>query len=189
MKRVPRGGRGSMPLCVSLLVSLLLLTGSVVSAQAPPKANRAAAEQLTLSLMALHAQHQAAPPEGKAALLLQLRSVAAKRQQVLSALIQTSPGEVLRVAIPAEVRSTMPDAARNLVEQHVKLQGKVEVAIEDGRDYSRIHYGLVVAGQRLELHFAGNAPTNWLTDMTAQVSGVQVGNQIALTLSDTTVVE
>jgi hypothetical protein len=189
MKTVPRYGRGSTLIYLSLLASFLLLTSSVTSAQEPPKANRAAAEHLTLSLMALHGQYQASRPEGKAALLLQLRSAAAKRQQVLSSLIQTSPGEVLRVAIPAEVRDAMPEAARNLVEQHVKLQGKVQVAIEDGRDYSRIHYGLIVAGNRLELHFAGNAPTNWLTDMTAQVSGVQVGNQIALTLSDATVVE
>src|SRR5579859_4246998 len=175
---------------LEVLVAITLVINSLGAfAASAPQANRASAEQLTLSLMALHGQYQPAPPEAKAALALQLRSVASKRQQVLSTLVQTSPGEVLRVAIPTEVRGAMPAAVQNLVEQHVKLQGKVEVAIEDGQGYSRIHYGLIVAGQRLELHFAGNAPSNWLTDMKAQVSGVQVGNQIALTLSDTTVGE
>lgn len=174
---------------ISLLItcSLLISAGSA-SAQANSKA-RATAEQLTLSLMDLHRQYQTASPNGRQAIALELHSAAAKRQQLLTSLVETNPGEVLRVAIPAEVRNAMPDSVRSLVEQHVKLQGQVEVTVEDGKNYSRIHYGLGVAGQHLELHFAGKAPTNWLTDMNAQISGVQVGNHVALTAGDATVQE
>src|SRR5712691_3347729 len=96
-------------LCASLfaILSLILLTGSDARAQAVSKETRAYAESLTQSLMALHAQYREATPAGRAALKLQLRSLAAERQQFLSSLIQTSPGEVLRVAMPNEVSANM----------------------------------------------------------------------------------
>ena len=65
MKPFPCASRGSTLPCASLLVSLLLLAGSVTSAQVTSKVNRASTESLTQSLMALNAQYQAAPPAGK----------------------------------------------------------------------------------------------------------------------------
>jgi len=62
-------------------VSLFLLTSFVASAQVSSKRDRAAAESLTQSLMDLHDQYRAAPPADGAALMLQLRSLAAERQQ------------------------------------------------------------------------------------------------------------
>ena len=107
MNPFPVPGRGSkLPsasLFVSFLAILFRLGSFAASAQVTPKRDRAAAEFLTQSLMDLHAQYRAAPPAERAALMVQLRSVTAERQQFLSSLIQTNPGEVLRVAIPERI--------------------------------------------------------------------------------------
>jgi hypothetical protein len=115
-----------------LLAIPLAFTSLGAFAQPGPQADRASAEHLTLSLMALHGQYQTAPPEGKAALFLQLRSVTAQRQQLLSSLIQTRPGEVLRVAIPGGIAATLPAFVQSLVEQETDTQGELEVMVEDG---------------------------------------------------------
>src|SRR5690349_14897462 len=94
---------------LEVLVAIALVSNSLgVFAASRPEASRASAEHLTKSLMALNAQYQAAPPAGKAALFLQLRAVAAQRQQLLNSLVRTSPGEVLRVAIPSSIAATLP---------------------------------------------------------------------------------
>jgi uncharacterized membrane protein len=180
MKTVPRRGRGSLLLCVSLLVSLLLITGPVASAQASAKANRDSAENLTLSLMALNAQYRAASPEEKTGLLLQLQSVAAQRQQVLSALVQTRPGEVLRVAIPGNVAAGLAPEIQSFVEQETDAQGELEVMYEDAESEATLHHFLKTGGQRLELKFAANAPTNLLTGAIVHVHGTRVGGSLAL---------
>lgn len=96
---------------------------------------------------------------------------------------------MLASALPGDVRRDVPASLQALVEQHVTLRGAAEVAVEDGRGYSRIDYGLKIAGQRLELHFAGSAPSDWLTDISVQVSGIRIGNVIALTAKNASVLE
>src|SRR5579863_1674043 len=127
MKAVPCSERGpkfpSATLFVGLIASLFLLSSFPASAQATAKANRALAESLTQSLMDLHAQYRTAPPAERSALMLQLRSLAAERQQLLSSLIQTSPGEVLRVAIPGSIAATLPASVQRSVEQETDTQG------------------------------------------------------------------
>lgn len=191
MKPLPCPRRGSTLLCASWFcaswfVSLLLLTGSVSSAQMASKANRASAESVTQSLMALNAQYQTAPPAGKAALLLQFRSVAAKRQQVLSSLVQTSPGEVLRVAIPGSIAATLPASIQSFVEQETDAQGELEVMYEDSNNGAKLHHFLKTGGERLELKFAADAPTNLLTGATVHVHGTRIGSALALSSGTST---
>jgi NPCBM-associated, NEW3 domain of alpha-galactosidase/Gametolysin peptidase M11 len=186
MKPSPCPGRGSTLLCVSLSLSLLLLTGNVTSAQVTSKANRASAESVTQSLMALNAQYQTAPPAGKAALLPQFRSVAAQRQQLLSSLVQTSPGEVLRVAIPGDVAATLPASIQGFVEQETDAQGELEVMYEDSDSGAKLHHFLTTGGQRLELKFAADAPTNLLTGATVHVHGTRIGSALALSSGTST---
>ncbi len=118
-----------------------------------------------------------------------LRTVAAERQRRLQNLLGSDPGAVLSSALPDDVRGRMPRSVQALVGQHVQLQGRVEVAVEDGPDYSRLHYGLEVAGQQLQLHFAGDLPDGWLTGMKVQVSGVRVGDAVALVASKASVLQ
>ncbi len=124
-------------LCVSLMLSATASRAQVASSQVTAKANRATAESLTTSLMSLHAQYRTADHAGRAALILQLRSVAAERQQFLSSLIQSSPGEVLRVAIPGNIAATLPASVRASVEQETDAQGQLQVMYEDGKNSRR----------------------------------------------------
>jgi Gametolysin peptidase M11 len=149
-------------------------------AQSGLKADRASAEHFTKSLMALNAQYQAAPPDGKAALFLQLRSVAAQRQQLLSSLIQTRPGEVLRVAIPGGIAATLPAFVQSLVEQETDAQGELEVMVEDAKTAATLHHYVKTGSQRLELKFAADAPTNLLTGSIVHVHGTRMNNVLAL---------
>jgi len=167
-------------LCASWFVCLLLVTDNVTSAQVTFKVTRASAESVTQSLMTLNGQYQTAPPAGKAALLLQFRSVAARRQQLLSSLVQTSPGEVLRVAIPGSFAATLPASIQSFVEQETDVQGELEVMYEDSNSGAKLHHFLKTGGQRLELKFAADAPTNLLTGTTVHVHGTRIGSALAL---------
>jgi hypothetical protein len=113
--------------------------------------------------------------------LIQLRARLAQRHQELRNLISSDPGAVLAAAVPDDVRGAVPADVRDLVERHVKIQGEMEVTIEDGPGYSRTHYGLRVAGKRLTLHFADRPPAGLLTGTPVQAEGVQVGEELALT--------
>ncbi|HYU46037.1 MAG TPA: NEW3 domain-containing protein [Terriglobales bacterium] len=191
MKPLPCRRRGSTLLCASWfcafwVVSSLLLISSVTSAQVTSKANRASAESLTQFLMVLHAQYQTAPPAGKAALLLQVRTVAARRQQLLSSLVQTSPGEVLRVAIPGSIAATLPASVQSFVEQETDAQGELEVMYEDSDTGAKLHHFLMAGSQRLELKFAADAPTNLLTGSIVHVHGTRIGSALALSSGTST---
>src|SRR6266571_8524386 len=76
-----------------------------------------AAETATTALMQMHSAYQQASPAQKTQLLIQFQTLAAQRQQLLSSLIQTNPGDVLRVAIPGSISHTMPPAVQNFVEK------------------------------------------------------------------------
>jgi hypothetical protein len=168
------------------LIFLTLLQSPAIFAQAVTQVTgRAQAEQLTTALMALNAQYQSAGPESKAERLSELSALAAQRQQLLSSLMETSPGEVLRVAIPGRIRSTMPAVAQSFIEKDTIAQGVLQVLVEDSTSGSKMHYGLQLASGRLSLHFAANPLTNLLTGSTVRVHGVQVGTDLALASGST----
>src|SRR5229473_3314490 len=188
MKRLPFPGRGWSSFYVSLFLFLILLLSAVpaASAQATTKANRALAESLTQSLMELHAQYRAAAPAERSTLIVQMRARAAERQQLLSSLIQTSPGEVLRVAIPGHIAGTLPASIQRSVEQETDTQGQLEVIYEDGKNSATLHHFVKTGNQRLELKFAANAPTNLLTGPTVHVHGTRIGSALALSSGNST---
>ncbi len=168
-----------------LLIGFLSVSvvSSLAEAQSPSNVSpQALSGQL---LHELHVWQSASDTAGPFALQA-LQNVAAQRQAKLAALMESDPGSVIASALPDNVRNAFPSALQNLVEQHVRLKGKMQVAVEDGRNYSRMHYGLLVAGKRLTLHFADQAPNNLLTGMAVQVEGVQVGEALATSGSMTT---
>src|SRR6266567_2438422 len=175
-------------LCASLFASFIfiLLTGSDARAQAASKETRAYAESLTQSLMALHAQYREATPAGRAALKLELRSLAAERQQFLSSLIQTSPGEVLRVAMPGHIAARMPASIQSYLEQETDTQGALTVTYEDGKNSATLHHYVTTGAQRLELKFGANTPTNLLTGARVHVHGTRIGGTLALSSGTST---
>ncbi len=163
-----------------VIISLIALAS--VSAQAQSSA------ALTLNAQFLNNFDiwQTATGSAAPAALQGLQNAAAKRQAKLSALMETNPGLVLGAALPDDLRQKMPASVQSMIEQRVKLSGTAEVAVEDGRTYSKMHYGLVVAGQRLSLHFSDHAPKNLVTGTPIVVEGVQVGGAMATSSSTTT---
>jgi len=168
-----------------VMVGLILVSATTSRAQMNSKANRATAESLTQSLMSLHTQYRTADHTGRAILITQLRSVAAERQQFLSSLIQTSPGEVLRVAIPANIAATLPSSVRSSIEQETDAQGELQVMYEDRKTSAVLHHLLTTGGQRLELKFAADAPTNLITGTKVHVHGTRIGGTLALASGST----
>ncbi len=169
----------------SSLVFVATVCLMAVPAPAQQSAKGKAAEAATLQLMHIHSNYKQASAAQQSQLLTQFRTLAAQRQQLLSSLIQTNPADVLRVAIPNTVRSTMPSQVQSLVESDSVAQGVLEVLVEMNGTPSKttgtkMHYGLSIAQQRLGLHFAADEPEHLLTGSVVRVHGVQVGKDIAL---------
>ncbi len=145
------------------------------------------AEGLTQDLIAKNARYHQAGSAEQAGLLNDLLTVAADRQQLLATLIEDDPGEVLRVALPAAIRASLPPVVQDYIEQAVEVQGEVEVQIESQDTESHVHFFLDTASERLSLHFATDPPTNLLTGSQIRVKGVQVDGALALDSGSTSV--
>ena len=158
---------------LALGMALFAIAALALAHTAPSAGPNAAAERLTQTLVALHAQHQLADSTEQARLLSNLLTVASARQQLLTELIEDNPAEVLRVAVPAHLRASLPPAVRDYVEEEVEIKGVLEVLHEDRYPVSRYLYFLEVAGRRFPLHFAADPPT-LLTGTRVRVTGVRV---------------
>ncbi len=137
-------------------------------------------QELTTSLVTLNQQYQAAEKPVQEVMLDNLLEVASARQVKLAALIEEDPQAVLQVALPKNLRANLPRSIRNQVEQHVELDGELEVLCQDGETASRLLHFLKVGDQHLGLHFADSAATNYLTGAKIRVKGVRVGDHLAL---------
>jgi Gametolysin peptidase M11 len=169
----------------SLLVVATAIIFSTFSAQGQQTARGKSAEAATVNLLQMHSSFQQSSREQRPQLLTQFRAMAGQRRQLLSSLIQTNPADVLRIAIPNDIRSKMPAAVQPFIEQNVSTQGTIEISVEDSTATSKLHFGLNTAAGKLSLHFAGEEPTNLLTGSVVKVSGVQVGSAVALACCST----
>ncbi len=167
-----------------LIAALIFTLASMGMAQgkstSPAATKRAAAENLTLQFMALHNQYQAAGVNQRAALAGQMSSVVASRKKLLSTLMESDPGAVLRVAIPSALQTGLPASVQSQLEQRVQLQGTLKVLSQDGPTSARLRHFLEVQGRQVELHFAKNPPTNLLTGSIVRVNGVQLEQKVAV---------
>jgi len=162
-----------------------LIFAFTLNAYAQQSAKGKVAEAATLQLLQVHKSYQQASTTQKQQLLTQLESLAAQREQLLSSLIQTNPGDVLRVAVPNEVSQNMPAGVRGYIEQSVTAQGVLEVLYEMQGSPNKttgtvLHHFLQTSTERLTLHFAASAPTHLLTGAVVRVNGVRVNNEVAL---------
>lgn len=94
------------------------------------------AVQHTQALMALQKQWAGAAGNEKSRDLEQLLARAQARQQFLLTLAETSPADVLRVAIPDEQQRGMPEEVMQHLEQKLEIAGTAEVFYEDYDDGS-----------------------------------------------------
>ena len=109
----------------------------------------------------------------------ELVRLAAEREKALAALVESEPGAVLRLALPRDVRASLPPSVRAQVEEEVEMEGVVEVLHEDRASGSRYLYFLEAAGERYSLHFAREAPA-LVTGTRVRVKGVRIGHALAL---------
>jgi hypothetical protein len=159
--------------------------GADVTRQAVPAApalaerHASVASDLTVDLLARVEAHRrgglkAATREG-------VLEAARARRDHLAALVAHDPSEVLRVALPAALRATLPSEVRDLVEESVEASGELEVLHADHVDAAFDHYvrTLATPSGRYALHFAGEAP-DAPTGSRLSVRGVRIGSAIAV---------
>lgn len=170
------------PLVVGVLLAITTGTGLAhgPAGNPPARGQHAQAEQLTQSLVALNAQYHLAGPSARGQAHANLLSVAATRYQLLVSLVEQDPAVVLRIALPASLRASLPPAVQALVEDEVELEGDFEVLHEDRAVGSRYVYSLESGGRRYGLHFAADPPHHLLTGTRVRVRGVKVGDALAL---------
>lgn len=168
------------PTIVTLVV--LGLTLSVISrpVQAEDADPQSFAKQLTQSLVALNARLKRANPTDRTQLLDDLLALAAERWVVLTALIEDNPGALLHVALPAQVRDSLPPMVQRYVEKHIQLEGRLEILHEDRGMGSRYIYFLKVDGKRFVMRFSESPPTHMLSDTRIRVVGVKLDQDLAL---------
>ena len=162
-----RGLRG-----VALVVCIVTaLTPSAAQGQPPTDRAVARLEQLNADI--------ASEIESGRGIDGQLAAAALERRELFKSLVETSPGAVLRLALPPALRQALPAAARVATEEHVDLTGTVRVWYEDGRGASRLHHVLESGRTRYRLHFAGSPP-GWTSGDRVRVRGVRVEETLAL---------
>ena len=131
----------------------------------------ASLEALNRALDALG--HEYARSDRAAEVLAELRDVATQRQQLLAALVERDPGQVLALAIPESERNELPPIVRAKLERHVEIEGEVAVLFEDGEEHARLRHFLKANGKPRSLHFA-EEPPSLLTGDRVRVRGVEV---------------
>jgi hypothetical protein len=171
-----------------VIVACLLALGMALSApaglargqQAAPSGRNPSAESLTQTLVSLNARYRTAGPAERVRLTNRLLTTAATRWQLLASLMETDPAAVLRVALPARVRSRLPSRVSAYLEKEAQLEGTLEILHEDWPTGGRYRYHLHSTGGRYSLHFANRQPTHLLTGARIRIRGVQIGTTLAL---------
>jgi hypothetical protein len=196
-KTPPREGwKIGLSLLLALWTFLVLVLSSNAMASPPSRTHEilpleatappAEAEQLTQSLVALSARYQRAAAPEQAQLRQEMVEFAEARQELLAALMEEHPGEVLRLALPPRIQARMPAAVREYLEEDVGLEGEVEVFIEDYDRTSRTRYFLKTAAERVSLHFAARPP-QLQSGTRLRLKGVRVDAALALESGDSSV--
>lgn len=135
-------------------------SGPALAQTSPATLSDAALENMTHSLAGLLARYQQADANEKAQFEEDLINLAADRQQVLLSLIEDSPGKILRLALPRKLSKGLPDKVLDHLEQHVELEGELEVSYEDYADgRHKLRHILQTKTDRIELQLAEHART------------------------------
>jgi hypothetical protein len=164
------------------LVAATANAQSLGSSQVPPEdeARPTLARDLTTRLVEMSARYQLASKADRSSLKEDLRDLAARRRQMLEVLIDSDPGELLRVALPDDLRSGLPSYLRDSLEQRVEVEGELEVLYQCGEEEARLSYFINSDGERLSVHFATSPSADLHTGALVRVKGVRVGQAVAV---------
>lgn len=133
-------------LVIATVALAVISMSAPVAAQQSGQSVATLAENLTTQLLALNAQYRSAATSDKAAILTELSALARQRQQILGSLMENDPSQVLKVALPDNVWTSLPASVQTVAEQEINVTGRLEVLIEDSQSGSKLHYGLKLYG-------------------------------------------
>jgi hypothetical protein len=170
--------------CVLALVLSLGPVSALAAQHGSPDRDRRSAS-LTQDLAELGARFEGAGPEDRPELLRAILARASARRRLLESAIDADPALVMRVALPAAMRAKLPAVVWTDLEEHVELDGALEVLAEDHAWGARVRRYLRTAAGRLQLHVAGHAPA-LQTGQRVRVRGVRLGDALALDAADVT---
>ena len=177
-------------ICVFFGACYASAQGSAANANIPSHESERAAQVRASnnSILQLHGQAQR-DSSTAASLANEAAAVLTQRAAALQGLIQENPRAALSFAFSpdllADLAAKFPDAASQL-EAHITLSGPIEHWTFDGVDLrnSRSEFRMKVGKHTFNLHFAGPEP-NLAKDMVFQVTGVVLGNDVAVSESTT----
>lgn len=135
---------------------------------------------LTVKIASLSARRKSKNPLEDAQSMDNFAELAERRYERLSGLIETDAAEVLRVALPDEILSRIPEHFGAFFEKREHLEGELEVISECGEEDGRTLYYLNTEKGRFSLHFAKQPEGELLTGARLNVKGVRVGEAIAV---------
>jgi hypothetical protein len=140
---------------------------------------RARAEQLTTELVRAHVRYHLAALDQKPRLERDLLMTARMRERLLLQLTETDAAEVLRLALPTHIRRSFPAGVRTHLEEHVDVEGTLEI-LDEAADTGRTHYRLDTAIGALTLHFArDDEPDHFPPGARLRVKGIRVRQALA----------
>lgn len=186
---------GTGLLCAVLVLSFLIpgmaatasaAGGSEVAISSTQASRAARFEELSRALPDLNAGLRAAAAADRPARLAEIIDAAAERKALLTGLIESSPGTVLRLALPSEVRANMPTQAQGYLEQHLELEGELAVFYEEYPNRkTRLRYFLITPrGKRISLHFKAQPP-GLISGTAVRAKGVVLSDAMALESGET----
>lgn len=114
-------------------------------------------------------------------LILEMKNQAKIRRQALEDLIGSDPEMALEIAITPEERAQFPTEVQEELEEHVDLEGELEVVIMDNFEerVSTIHHTLVAGENQYTLYFAEQSP-DLMSSPKVKVKGLRAGKRIAI---------
>src|ERR1041385_1530137 len=137
--------------------------------------------QLTMQVLDLGKEIQRAKADSdRRAIRDQLQTVAASRNDLLTELIKVNPGLAIQVALPEQILASLTPEARAYLEQHVDLDGELEVIYQENETTGELLHFLKVGSKRLALHFSGEPPRRFLIGDHVHLHGLRVGDEVAL---------
>ncbi len=162
-------------------VSLIMAQEATSDAPASIAQQVARAQQLTAQLLSQSTgEGSTSATNPRSTQRVSLMDIARRRKQVLLALMEQAPNEVLRLAIPPTTKTTLPTDVKPYIEDEVAIQGVLNVLIEDYADAAKTHYTLVPPNsRRYTLHFAGNPPF-LLSNTRVNVCGIMLDQHMVL---------
>jgi uncharacterized repeat protein (TIGR01451 family) len=153
---------------------------SIGQVSSEDEGRRSAVRDATTQLVEMGARYQSASEADRPFMIEELSNLASTRWQLLEQLMESDPAEVLRLALPEEIRAGLPPHIQGGLEQRVDIEGELEVLYEDWSDGSRLRYSLDSGVERLRLHFTSDPQTNLLTGSRVRVRGVRVDDAVVL---------